>query len=273
MRRSVLILTVCVLMQMAAASRADAALGWLDRLSGPGKWLTATLETRLKCFGAPGPAADATSTNGRAAATDANNQIDGQVTQSSQRDSDGGQGPGVRFAFCRAKDNDQRLFALEFGGTIGKTRDTQRTSDSLNFANGERIWLFDVLPMLSWRPIYHLQRARNPLDTGNHSLWDVVDVGAGVGPYWFTSSGLDSTVSGVHTELYAEAHVPPVLRSTGKPKIWRYLPSFRFSRIGFIGGFDPYAFGPRPIGAEHNVDDRVEWVNKYTFFYEFRIVR
>ena len=254
MKRSGLILALCVLVHLMTVARADAALGWLDQLSGPGWWLTLSIETRLKCFGAPKPEAAAP------AAGQALRTVDVQAG-------------GPRFIFCERDALEQRLFSLDLGGSIGTTRD-ESGAGGLQFANGNRLWFYNIVPALSWRPIYHLQRALDLSDrrAENRSRLDFFDVGAGVGPYWFTASGLD-TVSGAMVELYTEFHLPPVVRASMSPKVSPWIPSLRVSSLGFLGGFEPDAFGPRPIGDEHRPGDGTEWVPKYTLYWDIKLAK
>lgn len=168
-------------------------------------------------------------------------------------------GTGVRFSGCREKDNDYRIASFDLGGRIAYTQDSDPGE---HFADGKPIWMFSIVPTLSWRPLFQLLGPRSNLD------W--VDLGVGGGPYVIHSSGFDD-FTGIVFEANVEFHVPPNWVRANRKLMW--IPTVRYSRVGFLDGFDQNAFGPNLVGEKAAAIHAPDWVNSIAAFVEIKILR
>jgi hypothetical protein len=168
-------------------------------------------------------------------------------------------GAGVRFSACKEKDNDYRIVSIDLGGRMAYTRDHDSGEQ---FADGKSIWMFSVVPTVSWRPLFQL--------LGPHSNMDWIDVGVGGGPYVIHSSGFDD-FTGIVFESNVEFHVPPKWVRANRKLMW--IPTIRYTRVGFLDGFDQNAFGPNLVGEKAAAIHAPDWVNSITAFVEVKILR
>jgi hypothetical protein len=250
MRRLCFAFALVVFVQMLLPQRAEAWFGWLDELSGPGKFYGAQVDLRLACFGAREP-------------------VPLVVVGA------------IRLSLCPLAVDADRLFSVDFGARFFWTTDNPSPNDPdpRAFADGHPIFLVTVVPSISYRPIYQFVRS--------HDGWvknlDVVDVGAGYGAYRFMSKGLED-FSGDLAEYRFDFHLPSsyVRQLTNKHQILgRLIPQVRYARVGFLDGFQANAFNPvlqdptaklpaviDPTKDKSKAIKGPDWVGSWVFFIE-----
>jgi hypothetical protein len=254
MRRVCLVFAALLFAQMAAPRRAEAWFGWLDQLSGPGKFYGFQVDMRLKCFGA------------RSTPT-------------------GVESLGFKLSFCDEKKDRDRLFSIDLNERFFWTIDHPSVNDLKVFADGHILFLLTAVPSISYRPIYHLVRDLSADDKRRYL--DVVDVGAGFGGYLFASKGIND-FTGLTGDVSLDFHAPAILVSKliRKNAAWNLLPQVRYSRVAFPAGFEANAFNPvlpanfagvpfvpSPANDKSRALPGPEWTGSWTFFIEARIGR
>ena len=266
MRRRVSVaLVALVVVHLATPRQAAAWFGWLDELSGPGKFYGAQIDVRMKCLGA-----------GRSA------------KPRPKGSHPGGEEPqqpeltvvGVKLSRCAPAADVRRLASLDLEGRVFWTRDHPSVGDLKVFADGHPIFLVSGGASLSYRPLYHLFDGK-----GRLQLLDVADVGIGAGPALFSSKGIDD-FGRFLVEPRVEFHVPSswVPHNRGRSVLWSLLPTLRFTKVVFLEGFKDNAFNAKlpvqfanlaftPTRDKARDISGPEAVNSWTVFIEARIGR
>ncbi len=122
-----------------------------------------------------------------------------------------------------------------------------------NYANGELIWFSTIAPSLTWKIF------PNP----KH---DALEVGASVGVFRVTSSGLDEFGGFIAEPIRADIHAPTAWKTS--PKAWQRIASIVTLRAGgtiFLSDFGPEQLAP----ADHNTRRvKGEWIWTYGVFFK-----
>jgi hypothetical protein len=268
------------LLQLGLPASADAQWGKLEKLSGPGPFSGEIYEFRVVCFGDLSRAAvltaeaEALSTRARAlermghaqrqdAATDAAakwaeaadawaRELGEDAPTSVQEDEvrrmanrgramlTATSSAGVLWSLCNP--NRQRRLAIDVGWS------TLDADGSDSYAQGNPINLDMLMGSVSWRVV------ANP-------NWDVVEVSAGAGTYWFTSAGFPSLKGVVLQPARLTFRAPSLwsslrVREEGKrwwtafsrPALWGRIAAIPTYSVGvtiFPNGFEPDDFAGR----------------------------
>jgi hypothetical protein len=274
MRRFGLIIAFCLLFQ-AVPTRADAWLGYILRLSGPGPFTGVDVNVRAICFGpridekrlallqsttAPivNPAARAVAAPDVAAALaewqrlrsdfglEQKNGSDLAFLQklvadtpseieTRKEDNVALSSTGVEISLCSATVKRRVSVDVQTGYWWSFKNDNDR-----QYANGERIKLTMLVPSISWRVV--------PNDR-----FDVVDVSTGGGAYWFSSKGFEGFHGAVLQPVRVEIHGP----SSWAKKKWSEslrllsIPTFSVGGFVFPAGFERAVFNPSTPGPDH----------------------
>ena len=108
---------------------------------------------------------------------------------------------------------------------------------NLNAAADPRFATFQPVKLITLMPSITYRLFKDP-------SYDVVDVGAGAGVYWFSSPGF-STFSGLLLQpARVDLHAPTDWVNAGGLKSGISLFTLRFGVLGFPSGIDAGAFGP-----------------------------
>jgi hypothetical protein len=131
-----------------------------------------------------------------------------------------------------------------------------RAGASSNFANNQDIQLTTLMPRFTFSPISNVK-------------YDFVEIGFGVGVYWFSSRGFDGFSGIIVQPIYFDFHAPTILGKyrSGDHKWWwlgrlAAMPDYRWGRVVSPSGFAADAFGG--VGT-HNVRIPSEFVRSRTF--------
>ncbi len=135
-------------------------------------------------------------------------------------------GTGVLWSLCSPER--RRAFSIEAGFDYWSTR-----RPNPEFAGGEDVKFVTFMPSFTWRVL------SNP-------KYDVLDIGAGAGKYWFSSRGFDSFSGLIVQPIRLDIHGPTVWTRLPKTDIRRLAAATTF-RMGLMtapAGFEAGAFGP-----------------------------
>jgi hypothetical protein len=162
---------------------------------------------------------------------------------------------GVLWSLCPS-DKDRRL-SIDIGWS------TWDADPDPGYAGGARINLDMLMPLVSWRVL---------ADTN----FDFVELSAGAGMYWFSSTGFESLRGVVLQPARLTLRAPSSW--SGSTRIWRRLaaiPVYGFGVTMFPDGFEPNDFAgvgdkavriPRELLTTHyffvNVEPFVQWLRK-----------
>jgi hypothetical protein len=130
---------------------------------------------------------------------------------------------GVLASFCTP--SKQRRFAVEVGA------DFYQANSNPKFANDYTIRLVTLVPSLTYRVF-------------TNTAYDVVDVGTGVGVYWFSSRGFEDFSGLVLQPIHFDFHGPTAWVNSDDLARLFSLVTFRFGFTRFPAGFKEGAFGP-----------------------------
>jgi hypothetical protein len=162
---------------------------------------------------------------------------------------------GVTYSACPIEKDVNRRVSIDIAFRLMHTY----TARSLDYAGGNQIKLATFVPSVSWRPL---------VGVGNGKI-DLVDLAAGAGIYWLSSSGAQpggfDAFSGMILEpLRIDFHAPSKLAES-KKWWWTAVPSFRVGVAMFPAGFKAGAFGKTATPDE---SDRIpaEWIPNWAIF-------
>ena len=150
---------------------------------------------------------------------------------------------GMLWSFCNP--TKVRRWAFEFGATLG-----QANSNS-DYAGDHTIRLVMLMPSLSYRVF-------------TDPRFDVVDVGAGVGAYRFSSRGFQAFSGWVLQPVRVDLHAPTRWINSGGFERVAAMLTLRLGFIVFPGGFDADAFAATGSKA---VAIGPEWIPSATIFF------
>lgn len=141
---------------------------------------------------------------------------------------------GMLWSFCSPTKT--RRWAFEFGATFGQA------NSNPDYAGDHSIRLVTLMPSISYRVF-------------SDPRFDVVDVGAGAGAYWFSSRGFDTFNGWVVQPVRVDLHAPTRWVNSGAFERLAAMLTLRLGFIVFPAGFDANDFAATgdkavPIGAE-----------------------
>ncbi len=156
---------------------------------------------------------------------------------------------GVLWSFCSPQET--RRFAFEAGLTSGQANSTP------DYANDHTIRLVTLMGSISFRLFKDPRK-------------DVVDLGAGVGSYWFSSAGLADNVHGLILQQRFDLHGPTRWINASGFRMLAALLTLRAGVDWFPSGFDAHAFAAtggkaQEISGGHPVPTFTVFVNVEPF--------
>jgi hypothetical protein len=127
---------------------------------------------------------------------------------------------GSMLSFCGPTKT--RRWGLELGASLGWA------GSNPQYAGNNKIQLVSLVPSVSYRLFADPRH-------------DAIDVGAGVGGYWFSSRGLNA-LRGIIIHPRVDLHTPSSWANHDGFESWLSLFTLRFGFVFFPGGFDANAF-------------------------------
>lgn len=237
MRRLALMLACCGLFQLLTPTPAHAWYEWIDQLSGPGPFKGFQFDLRLVCFDDPVPRP--------IPKNDPNATSQERATEQSVLADDAAERAkrsaiGIE-ASCPADKNGVRKLS-----SVGIDFRVLSADAEPAYAGNNDIKLVTIGPSFSRSII-------------SKPKYNIVDVGAGGGVYWFSSKGFRSFSGVILEPLRIDLHAP----RGGEQNVLRAIANSFVLRTGMIvfpNGFDPNAFaGTRQTATRLRAEKLFTW--------------